>query len=154
LHLGRPLCNQSFHSVTWNDFTGAVDDACLHWATMRSVTRLPLLMGLGFAAALPGCAAGPAVPMEWRVSVKLVQPGTATPADIAERAGRSSGVPAHYLAASSTAWHSLSLRCGDAPACEQALQRLQADSAYFAAAERVQRQQAHPAQAPGSSSSR
>ena len=99
------------------------------------------------ALSLAACAAPPAAATEWRVMVKLSQPGADSGA-IVRRAAASSGVPVRYAAAVSAQWHSLALACGDEARCAEALRRLQADTAYFQAVERDERRRPHTAPHP------
>jgi hypothetical protein len=106
-------------------------------------------LGLAFAlAALSACAAGPGAAVEWRLLVKVATPSIAG-TEVAERAARTGGVPARYVAAVSPQWHGLVLRCRSEAACAEAVQRLQADTSYFLAVERDERRRAHaPASNP------
>lgn len=110
---------------------------------MRALPRFLLpLLGLSLAMTVSGCAAGGPVATEWRVMVKLAQPG-ATPDEVVQHAARASGVTVRYLAAVSPQWHGLGLRCGDEAACRDAVDRLKADTAHFLAVERDERRHPH-----------
>lgn len=100
------------------------------------------LLGLSLVAAVPGCAAGGPAATEWRVLVKLAQPG-ATPDEVVQHAARASGATVLYLAAVSPQWHGLGLRCGDEAACRDAVDRLKADTSFFLTVERDERRRAH-----------
>ena len=78
--------------------------------------------------------------VELRVLVKLVRPSQDTAA-IAAEATRQAGVPASYAASVSAAWHSLSLRCVDAAACDAAVARLRQASGVYEAVELDARKQ-------------
>jgi hypothetical protein len=107
-----------------------------------------MLLPLALCAGLAACAAAEQAPLaEWRVLVKTSQPYTNT-TPIVQRAGRASGVPVRYITAASPQWHSLSLACGDESLCAAALQRLQADSAFFEAVQRDERRRPHSASSP------
>ncbi len=72
------------------------------------------------------------------VLVQLVRPSSdaaAVTVLVSEAAGR----PARYVAASSTTWHSLYLRCDGPADCDAVLQRLSADTGRIAAVQRDQR---------------
>ena len=99
-------------------------------------------LGLASLAGLAACAA-PADPAgqpidEVRVLVKLARPSTDSEA-IARQASAAAGAPVRYLAATSTQWHALALRCPSATACEAALQRLRGDGANFEVVQRDER---------------
>ncbi|MBC7993039.1 MAG: hypothetical protein H7Z15_07325 [Rhizobacter sp.] len=107
--------------------------------------RVASLLPLALCAGLAACAAADRTPpAEWRVLVKTTQPHNDT-AVIAQRASRASGVPVRYVTAASPQWHGLSLACGDEARCAAALQRLQADTAFFEAVQRDERRRPHPA---------
>jgi hypothetical protein len=65
-----------------------------------------------------------------RVMVKLVRPSDNATA-IAAEATRVAGVPVTYAAATSAAWHALSLRCASASDCEAAIARLRSAAAVY-----------------------
>ncbi len=110
--------------------------------------RVFSFLPLALCAALTACAAAdPAPAAEWRVLVKTSQAHSDT-ALIVQRASQASGVPVRYVAAASPQWHGLSLACGDEARCAAALQRLQADTPFFEAAQRDERRRAHSASSP------
>ena len=99
-------------------------------------------LGLASLAGVVACAA-PADPAgyeagEVRVLVKLARASTDA-ASIARQASAAAGAPARYLAATSTQWHALALRCGSAIACDAALERLRGDTANFEVVQRDER---------------
>ena len=98
--------------------------------------------GMAACALEPAPAPRQAAGTEWRVLVKLNEPGSDAAA-IARRAGEISGVPVRYVAATSPQWHALALACADDAACEAALQRLQAAAATYDSVQREQRRQPH-----------
>jgi len=98
--------------------------------------RFPLAALMLCALGVAACAVEPPPPL--RVLVKLAQPET-DPAVIARMVERVGGTPVSYLAATSPHWHALALRCADAAACDEALRRLRADTATFAAVQRDER---------------
>ncbi len=105
--------------------------------------RVASLLPLALSAGLAACAATePAPAAEWRVLVKTAQPQNDTTL-IVQRAGQVSGVPVRYVTAASPQWHGLSLACGDEARCNAALQRLQADTAFFEAVQRDERRRPH-----------
>ena len=102
----------------------------------RLARHAALLLCFGLVAACANETTAPQSPM--RLIVKLTQPSE-DGAAIARLVGRSAGVPARYLAATSAAWHVVALECDGASACEAALERLRADSRHFDAVERDER---------------
>jgi len=86
---------------------------------------------MSLACAQP--AAGTSAPkgVDVRILVKLVQPSDDSQA-IATQASHAAGVPVGYAASVSSSWHSLSVHCVDAAACEAAIARLRQNSAYAA----------------------
>jgi len=89
------------------------------------------------ALVLCACASEPeAAPM--RLMVKLAQPSTDAVV-IAGQVSASIGRPARYVAATSDAWHALSVSCSTERDCDAVLQRLRADTAHFAAVQRDER---------------
>jgi len=86
---------------------------------------------LGACAATP---AGDAAPVSVRIVVKLVRPSE-DGSSIAAEASRVAGVPVAYAASVSLLWHSLGLRCADAPACDAAMARLRAAKDTYEAVE-------------------
>ena len=89
------------------------------------------------ALVLSACASEPeAAPM--RLMVKLAQPSTDA-SGIAGQVSASIGRPARYVAATSDAWHALSVSCSSEHDCDSVLQRLRADTAHFAAVQRDER---------------
>ena len=46
---------------------------------------------------------------------------------------------ARYVAATSTQWHALALRCGDESSCDAALARLRADTRTYESVQRDER---------------
>jgi hypothetical protein len=94
------------------------------------------LAALLAAGALSACAA-PATATAapgLRVLVKLVQPSEDLVA-VAAEAGRRAGVPVRYAASVSASWHALELQCGDAAACDAALERLRRASEVYQSVE-------------------
>jgi len=78
---------------------------------------------------LAACATLPA--LEWRLLVKLAEPSTDTVA-IERRASETARSPVRYVASTSPQWHALALSCADQAACEQAVERLRADTSAYA----------------------
>ena len=101
----------------------------------RALLALPLAAATA-AVALSACAApaGAAGPLEVRLMVKLTRPSD-DKAAIAAEVGRVAGVPAVYASMVSASWHALRLRCGDASACDAAVDRLREAPASFEAIE-------------------
>lgn len=79
--------------------------------------------------ALCGCAS--ALPQERRLLVKLQQPSSDGDA-IARHAADVARTPVRYIAATSPEWHALMLRCAGEQDCDDALQRLHADTSSYA----------------------
>ena len=108
-------------------------------SSVRSLLAAPFAAAVAVSA-LSACAApaeralGGVGPVELRVLVKLARPSQDTAA-IAAEATRQAGVPASYAASVSAAWHSLSLRCADAAACDAAVVRLRQASTVYEAVE-------------------
>lgn len=103
----------------------------------RALLAAPLAAAAA-AGALSACAspapAGEPGAVEVRLMVKPVR-ASSDGAVIAAEASRVAGVPAHYRSMVSANWHALSLRCPDAAACEQAIDRLRHDKTTFEAVE-------------------
>mgnify|MGYP007080336476 CR=1 FL=1 len=104
---------------------------------MRALLALPFAAAAA-AGALSACAAPPSGAatgaVDVRVMVKLVRPSEDR-AGIAAEVSRLAGVPASYGASVSPAWHALSLRCVDLPACDAAIDRLRRARTAFEAVE-------------------
>ena len=104
---------------------------------MKSVVRTAaLLLCSSLLAACATQASDAYAPL--RIVVKLAQPSEDGVA-VARMVSRSAGVPARYLAATSSAWHAVALECASVSACEAALQRLREDRTNFSAIERDER---------------
>ena len=88
------------------------------------------LAWLALAAAQAAPAASDVAPAaRRRVLIELKQPATDATA-IAAEASRAAGVAASYAASAGANWHAIVLDCGDAAACDAALQRLRASGLY------------------------
>lgn len=107
------------------------------------------LAGAGLALGTAGCVAQvPAAGVQWRVIVRLVQPSSDTDA-VARLAAQTSGVTVRYAAAVSPERHALVLSCADEARCDEAVRRLQRDTAHFQSVQRDERRRLH---GPASSS--
>jgi len=98
----------------------------------------PLTVAAVMASIAVAACAAPQPESELRVLVKLARASSDGEA-IARRASDVSGVPVRYVAASSSQWHALALRCGDASRCDAAVARLSADTATFESVQRDER---------------
>ena len=99
----------------------------------RALLALPLavLTALSACAAPAGASGGP---VEVRLMVKLTKPSD-DKAGIAAEVSRVAGVPAGYASMVSASWHARSLRCSDAAACDDAVDRLRRARSSFEAIE-------------------
>lgn len=110
----------------------------LYTGRMNAVMVALGLAGLGGVAACAAPTSPADVPAETRILVKLVRPST-NAAVIARAASDAAALPVRYVSSTSAQWHALALRCGSAPECDAALQRLRADAATFEAVQRDER---------------
>jgi hypothetical protein len=90
--------------------------------------------------ALTGCASE--LPQERRLLVKLQQPSADGEA-IARHAADVARTPVRYIAATSAEWHALTLRCAREQDCDDAMQRLRADTSSYASVSEDGRRRVH-----------